>query len=214
MKIKVLGICGSPIKKGNTEVFLEEALKSAKEIEGVETQLLTLAHMDIHDCLHCNWCIRSQKEGQFCSQKDDMSEIYPLILETDALLLASPVYLGRLSGYLACFIDRLRLFMHGNYYAFKLRDKVGGALAVSWFRSGGGELTLLTINRAFSSLGMFPIQGTIGFSTLNGLGKFDPEDKHLILKNERELESARRLAKRVVEIATIMKAGKKALAGG
>ena len=28
MKIKVLGVCGSPIKGGNTEVFLEEARRA------------------------------------------------------------------------------------------------------------------------------------------------------------------------------------------
>ncbi|PWI49283.1 hypothetical protein CEE45_02765 [Candidatus Heimdallarchaeota archaeon B3_Heim] len=44
-----------------------------------------------------------------------MSEIYPLLLEADGLLLASPVYFGRLSGCLANFVDRLRVFHLGNY---------------------------------------------------------------------------------------------------
>ena len=34
MEIKILGVCGSPIKGGNTEVFLEEALKVARKMGG------------------------------------------------------------------------------------------------------------------------------------------------------------------------------------
>ncbi len=214
MKMKILGVCGSPIKQGNTEVFLEEALKTAGEIEDVDTEAIFLSGKDVNDCQHCNWCLRGQKEGQFCKQKDDMSEIYPLILEADGLLLASPVYFGRLSGRLANFVDRLRVFMHGNYYRNKLKDKVGGALAVSWFRAGGEETTLLSINYAFWRLGMLTAQGAAGVSTLDGTGKFDSGEKLMVLKDEYGLKAARRLARRMVETMTIIKLGKEALDKG
>ena len=214
MNIKILGVCGSPVKKGNTEAFLEEALKAAREMEGVNTELITLARRNINDCIHCNWCLRSQKEGQFCGQKDDMDEIYPLILEADGLLLASPVYFGRLSGLLANFVDRLRVFTEGKYYRRKLTDKVGGALAVSWFRSRGEEMTLLNINNALQRLGMFTFPGAPGVATSGGTGKFDPDDKLMVLKDEFGLESARRLARRMVEVIKIVKLGKEALAKG
>ena len=214
MKIKILGVCGSPIKQGNTEVFLKETLKAAGEIEGVGTELLALAGMNIPDCVHCNWCLKGQKEGQFCQQKDDMTEIYPLILEADGLLLASPVYLGRLSGHLANFLDRLRVFIHGNYYRDRLKDKVGGALAVGWFRDGGEETTLLSINYAFWRLGMLTTRGATGVSTLGGTGRSVPDDKHLVLMDEYGLKSARRLARRMVELIKIIKLGREALADG
>ena len=217
MKIRILGVCGSPIKRGNTEIFLAEALKAAREITEVDTKVIYLSGKDIRDCQHCNWCLKGQKEGQFCQQKDDMTEIYPLILEADGLLLASPVYFGRLSGLLANFVDRLRVFVLGNYYRDKLKDKVGGALAVVWFRSGGVETTLLTMHYAFSALGMLPavehgiFLGAAGVSSLSGTGEFDPDDKHLILKDEYGLKSAGRLARRMVEITKIIKLGKEAL---
>jgi len=211
VKIKMLGICGSPIKKGNTETFLEETLKEASETDGVSTELITLARLNINDCIHCNWCLREQKEGQFCAQKDDMSKLYPLILEADGLVLASPVYFGRLSGYLANFVDRLRVFTEGRYYRHKLKDKVGGALAVSWFRGRGEEMTLLTINNAMERLGMITFPGAPGVATSGGTGKFDPDDKLMILKDEFGLGSARRLARRMVEVIKIVKSGKEAL---
>ncbi len=214
MKIKMLGVCGSPVKNGNTEAFLVEALKVAGEMEGVSTELVTLARRNISSCLHCNWCLRSQKEGQFCNQKDDMIDIYPLILEADGLVLASPVYFGRLSGYLANFIDRLRVFTEGKYYRHRLEDKVGGALAVSWFRARGEEMTLLTINNALGRLGMLTFPGAAGVASSGGTGKFDPNDKLMVLKDEYGLESAHRLAKRMVEVIRIVKLGKEALARG
>ncbi|MDH5696259.1 MAG: flavodoxin family protein, partial [Dehalococcoidia bacterium] len=200
MKINILGVCGSPIKRGNTEIFLRETLKVAGEMEGVETNIVLLSGKDIRDCQHCNWCITKQEEGNFCSQKDGMSEIYPLMLQADGLLLASPVYFGRLSGYLANFVDRLRVFMHGNYYSQKLKDKVGGALAVAWLRHEGLETTLLSINYAFWRLGMLTVKGAPAVSSLGGTGKFIPGDKHLVLKDECGLKSARELAGRMVEI--------------
>ncbi len=35
MKIKMLGICGSSVKGGNTEIFFEEALKAPGEMKEV-----------------------------------------------------------------------------------------------------------------------------------------------------------------------------------
>jgi len=153
MEIEILGICGSPIKRGNTEVFLKEALKAAEETGNVKVNFISLAGKDIKDCRHCNWCIRKQTEGKFCAQEDDMAEIFPQVVKADALMLATPVYVTRLSGYLACFLDRFRVFSWGNVYHGKLENKVGGALAVAWFRHTGAETTLLTIVSAFFSLG-------------------------------------------------------------
>jgi len=169
---------------------LEEALKVAGDKKDVDTKLVSLYGKNINGCQHCNWCLRGQKKGQFCHQKDDMNEIYPLILEADGLVLASPVYFGRLSGHLANFVDRLRVFVHGNYYGGKLKDKAGSALAASWFRAEGEETTLLSINYAFWRLGMLTtegaagLQGAAGVSTVDGTGKFDSEDKLMVLKDE------------------------------
>ncbi len=217
MEIKVLGVCGSPIKRGNTEIFLEETLKAARETEGVTTEAVFLSGKDISDCQHCNWCLTGQKPGHFCKQNDDMNGIYPLLVEADGLLLASPVYFGRLSGRMACFIDRLRAFTHGNYYRGRLKGRVGGALAVVWNRHGGVETTLLTLNFAFHPLGMLTAYelgislGAGGVSSFDGTGKFVPEDKLAVLKDEYGLKSARRLARRMVELIRIVKLGKEAL---
>lgn len=218
MEINILGICGSPIKGGNTEAFLKEALKAAKSSGDVKTELIPLAGKDIRDCRHCNWCVTKQEEGKFCAQNDDMAEIFPRILKADALLLATPVYIGRLSGYLACFTDRLRVFTHGKVYRGKLRNKVGGALAVGWQRGGGIETATFSIVLAFLTLEMIPVApdfglgspfGATGLSSQGGTGKFDRTDKLGVLKDEFGIRGAHSLGKRVTEVTKLLKAGGK-----
>jgi multimeric flavodoxin WrbA len=219
MDINVLGICGSPVKGGNTELFLKEAIKSLEGVESVRTETITLAGKDIKDCVHCNWCLRKQEVGKFCAIEDDMVGIFPKVLDADVLLIATPAYVARVSGHLAKVLDRLRVFAFGKVYEGKLKDKVGGALAVAWMRHGGVETSLLSIDYFFFGFEMIPatmhhpgvLFGAGGVSSLGGTGKFDPKDKLGILKDEWGLNGARALAGRAVELAKIIKAGKKAL---
>lgn len=219
MEIKLLGICGSPVKGGNTEVFLKQALDAAEE-QGATTELISLAKMDIRDCQHCNWCLRKQEEGQFCNQHDDMYQIYPKVLEADGILLATPVYFTRLSGYMAVMLDRFRCLGHGKHYHRALKGKVGGALVVSWYRNTGTETALLSLLGAFLASGMTVVtpglglgspMGAVGLSSEGGEGKFNPEDRLGVLKDEYGVASARQLGMEAVDMARLIKAGQQAL---
>ncbi|MGP3667716.1 MAG: flavodoxin family protein [Candidatus Bathyarchaeota archaeon] len=208
--IKILGICGSPVIGGNTEVFLRKALEFA-EAEGAKTELIRLADVEVKDCIHCNWCLFNQVENDFCAQKDGMTEIYRKIMECDGLLVATPVYIRRLSGRLANLIDRLRALELGKYYRkrYPLKDKVVASLAVSWFRHGGTDTTLLILNQSFLAWDMIVAGlGAAGFSSINGTGKFDPSNKHLILKDEFALKLAEKTVKRMVELIKMVKKSK------
>ena len=212
--IHVLGICGSPIKNSNTEVFLQEALKAVHQ-EGVTTDLFNLQGKKIEDCRQCNWCIGKQTADRFCSIQDDLVELYPKVVKADALLLASPVYLGRLSGHLASLLDRLRAVHYGKQYGGTLTHKVGAALAVSWYRNSGLETTLNSIHWAFMTFNMviavprsLSTYGGVGFASLSGEGGFDPKDRHQILRDEYGLKTARATAESLLELARIIKKGK------
>ena len=212
--IRILGVSGSPIKGGNTEAFLEKALKFAESFEDVSTQMVSLAEKKISDCIHCNWCLTKQKEGKPCAQQDAMQEIYPLVLEADALLLASPVYVARLSGSMACFLDRLRAFAHGNHYKGRLTDKVGGALGVGWFRHGGLETTLLSIAFGFMTYEMIPVGTGLGspwgapaLASRGGTGVFERDVKLGVLKDEFADRSMKLLINRVISVTKKLRAG-------
>ncbi|MFO8010972.1 MAG: flavodoxin family protein [Dehalococcoidia bacterium] len=214
--MRATGICGSLVRGGNTEVFLTYALDLMRD-EGIDAELLTLADKNISDCIHCNWCLSRQKEGRFCSLRDDMEPVYRQVMDSDILLVATPVYLGRMTGPLASFFDRIRCIEFGNYYQNRLADKVGGAFAVTWGRNAGVETTLMTITMAFLMLDIVPAGthmspfGAAAVSSIHGTGKFDPSDRLHVLKDEWGLNTARMVIKRAIKLAMIMSAGKKSL---
>ena len=210
--IQILGISGSPITDGNTETFLKRALEFAESLGEVTTHMVSLAEKKVNDCTHCNWCVSKQEEGKLCVQNDGMVEILPLLLEADALLLATPVYIGRLSGYMATFLDRLRAFLHGNYYRGRLEDKVGGALSVAWARHGGLETALLSILYGFMVFNMIPVGSQLGcafgapaLSSRGGEGKFDKNQRLGILEDAYGLKNMESLIRRLVKVTKKIK---------
>ncbi len=147
--LKVLGIHSSPIKNGNTAWLLDYALQEANSEGGVDIECIPLAGLSIADCRHCNWCMTKQTPDRLCSIQDDASPILEKIRDCDVLILASPVYFSRLSGTMACLIDRTRCFTFGKNGHLALKGKVGVALGVGWCRNLGMETTLSSIHGAF-----------------------------------------------------------------
>jgi multimeric flavodoxin WrbA len=135
------------------------------------------------------------------------------------LIIASPVHFNRLSGATADFIDRLRVFVHGNITRGAMRNKVGGALAVAWFRNAGVEQTLITINSAYQALSMvvaapdLGVHGAAAFSSLNGTGETREGDRLLVKSDDFGMASASSVAQRVGELATLLENGRRAQEG-
>jgi len=217
-EVRVLGVCGSPVKGGNAEALLDKALRSQEGVEGVSWEIAPLARADVKDCIHCNWCLRKQEGERRCAQDDGMTALYPRVEAADVIIFASPVYFGRLSGHLAAIIDRLRPYVHGNVSRGMLRNKVGGSMVVAWFRMAGLEMALITMNQFFYAVNMviasseMGLQGGSAFSSLQGMGMRDGDDKLLVLRDELGLASATATVARAVELARIIKAGTSTLA--
>ena len=215
--LKLLGISGSRVKDGNTIALLDESLNYARVHQGVDAESIALADKTIAACNHCNWCIRNQTEDKYCKQEDDMSSIYPKLLKADGIILATPAHFGRLSGIMADFIDRTRAFMHAKIYKLTLRNKIGGAMALAYFRGGGIETTLSSLNLFFhvhhmimASSGLYQL-GAGAFTSPDGKGQFAKEPRHIVLEDSVGVMSAKRLIDRVVELARIVNAGQEAL---
>ena len=215
--VNILGIHGSRVKNGNTHELLKQALSQAEQHQAVSTELIALTDKEINPCNHCNWCVKSQAQDKYCTQDDGMSDIYPKLLAADGILLASPSHFGRLSGLMADMIDRTRAFVHGKHYKLPLKNKIGGALAVAFFRGGGIETTLSSINLMFHVHRMIPANsglyqlGAAACSSPDGKGRFEKEPRHIVLEDDYGILSAKMLADRVIELATIMNAGMQAL---
>jgi multimeric flavodoxin WrbA len=145
-RMKVVGIVGSPRKKGNTEFLVNHTLKAIAE-EGLESELITLAGLDIRPCTACMAC---QKEER-CSIDDDLFPIYLKMKEADGIIIASPVYYGSATSLVKALMERAGFIGRFNGEVFS--RKVGGPIAVA--RRAGQNFTLAQLTFWFQILGFF-----------------------------------------------------------
>jgi len=146
--MKILGISGSPVKNGNNEKAIDYVLQKAK---GFDIEKITLAKQDIKGCIACNTC--KEEKGK-CSIKDVMEDIRPKLIEADAIIISSPVYFGSVSSQIKALFDRtLPLRRDG----FKLKNKIGGAIAIGRSRNGGQEFTIQAIHNWMHIHGMIVV---------------------------------------------------------
>jgi len=103
--MKILGICGSPRKNGNTDILLEKALEGARAA-GAETEKLFLEDMDIAPCSERE-CDNVGDDG-FSVVDDDIRVVFTRMREADAVIVASPIFFGSLSAQTKMMIDRFQ----------------------------------------------------------------------------------------------------------
>ncbi|MFA5054722.1 MAG: flavodoxin family protein [Dehalococcoidia bacterium] len=117
---KILGIVGSPRKKGNTDILVDRILEGAKNA-GADVEKIHLRGLTIKECDGCYICWKNKP----CPKKDDMNDIYPMIDAADVIVFGTPVYWFGPTALLKAFIDRLIYFnCPGN------RPKIAGKAAV------------------------------------------------------------------------------------
>ncbi|OGO41350.1 MAG: FMN reductase, partial [Chloroflexi bacterium RBG_16_58_8] len=121
--MKAVGIVGSPRKGGNTEILVAHCLKAIEE-EGLETELIRLAGLNIAGCNACAYCL----EHEGCSIKDDMPTVFEKMAAADALIVGSPVYYSSATALVRGLLERAG-FMSRRGQAFA--GKVGGPVVVA-----------------------------------------------------------------------------------
>jgi len=120
--MKIVGVNGSPRKKGNTQALLKVAIKSSK-IKNMK--LIHLVDYKIQPCDGCGICWKTKK----CHIDDDLEKVISELVRSDAVILGSPVYYGTVSAQMKTFIDRSGELLGARGYP--LKGKVGGALSVA-----------------------------------------------------------------------------------
>ncbi|MBP5306888.1 MAG: flavodoxin family protein [Paludibacteraceae bacterium] len=102
--MQILILQASPRAKGNT-AWMAEEMKTAAEQAGHEVKVVDVSHMKIAGCLACEYC--HTKGNGACIQKDDMQDLYPLMAEAEALVIAAPIYYFTLCAQMQAPIQRL-----------------------------------------------------------------------------------------------------------
>ncbi|MFH1155956.1 MAG: NAD(P)H-dependent oxidoreductase [Pseudomonadota bacterium] len=113
----VLGIAGSPRKKGNTDYLLSLFLKQAGAA-GYDTGLLEPNVNRYTPCIGCGYC---EKHG-VCSIDNSLETgVFPLLRQADIIVLASPVYFYGIPAWTKAMIDRSQT-LWSRKYRFGLKD--------------------------------------------------------------------------------------------
>jgi putative NADPH-quinone reductase len=103
--MKILGVIGSPRKGSNTTLLLERLLAGASS-QGAETVTIQPARMCIAPCIAFEGCYNAGR----CVVQDEYQTAYDMILDCDALVIATPTYFGAMSAQVKAFVDRCQCF--------------------------------------------------------------------------------------------------------
>jgi len=133
MKIKVLGLFGSPRRGGNTDLLLEEMLKGAQS-QGAEIERIFLSQLNISPCQECRKC---EVSGN-CVIDDEMQEIYPRLTKANFIILASPIFFYSVTAQTKVLIDRCQTLWARKYVLKQQPLNKEIINRKGWFISVGG----------------------------------------------------------------------------
>ena len=122
---KIILVNASPRKNGNCSMALSIIEKNVKD---AEVEVFDLYKNTVKPCLGCNAC--KSKDTAQCVQKDDMSLLLPRLDGCDALVVASPIYFGMVSGPAKTFLDRIYPFFNPAKPNMTSATKFGKKVAV------------------------------------------------------------------------------------
>lgn len=112
--MRVIAINGSSRKKCNTAALLKKSLEGAASL-GAETKLIHLCDLNYKGCCSCFVCKRKDyKTTGYCVMQDDLTTVLKEVMESEVLLLGSPIYLGNITGAMKSFLERL-IFANLSY---------------------------------------------------------------------------------------------------
>jgi len=147
--MKIIGISGSPRgEKSNSRRLLVRVLEGAKTT-GAEVELIDLSNVKLDYCVACETCHVSG----ICTRDDDFWHIHDKMLESDGIVLASPVYFNSVTAQLKTAIDRLADVIHCQRFL--------GKYACSVSTAGGPEhdLAINYMNELLIRFGCYVVGG-------------------------------------------------------
>lgn len=144
---KIVILNGSPRRNGNTSALVKAFTQGAESAGNTVTEFF-LDSMEIHGCRGCFGGHSSQECP--CVQKDDMSQIYPAVKESDVVVLATPLYYWNMSGQIRTAIDRLFALEEGDRNLLRGHERASALLMAA--EGNGFDDVLLYYNHLVEHL--------------------------------------------------------------
>lgn len=192
--MRILGLSFGK-RMGKCEILVKEALMEAEK-DGAEVSFIRMIDLDIKPCTGCGGCFSSKANGGNgrCIKKDDLQFVDEELMNSDAIIVAAPVYVLGPTGLLKIVIDRFgpshdlaSLTMENEKRiaegkngdqlidprSFKQRYaglmSVGGAMTQNWVSFGLPTMNLLCISSQIKVVDQIDAydMGRIGNPVLN-----------------------------------------------
>jgi len=191
---RIVGINCSPRKGKTTAAALAVCLEAAEAYnKNLATELIELADLSIPAQLAAGQALKAGEKDDFPALVEKLGD--PAVA---GIIVGSPVYFGNMSALCKAFLDRCIAFRKDG---FRLRNKVGGVLAVGSARNGGQELTIRSIQAALMCQDML-IVGDGPPSARIGATLWNQNDS--ISDDDFGTGTAQNLGRRVAELAVLV----------
>jgi len=120
-KPKIVAIYGSPRRTGNTAALLKKAVEGARGY-GAQIEEIVLRDLKISPCLEIYGCTQSGE----CAIKDDFQKVRDKIMDSQGLMLASPVFFYSVSSHTKILMDRFQsLWVKKNWVQKSTKNQQG-----------------------------------------------------------------------------------------
>lgn len=191
---KVLGLSFGR-KMSNCDVMVKNALMACEQA-GCEVRFIRVDELDIKDCTGCIACVVGMVSGRGkgdCVLKDDFHILDEAIMESDALIVASPTYVLSPTGKFKTVCDRIgpshditfrQSAYDGGLAAGKPLDKlpdersfkprvgaliaVGGAMTKNWLAFMLPTMYEITMSMGIDVVDMYEYHGAMAFEHVVG----------------------------------------------
>lgn len=154
MKPKIAAIYGSPRRNGNTASLLDRAVSGATNA-GAEVTSIILRDLRISPCLEIYGC----KQNGRCVIEDDFQAVSDLLLASNGIMLASPIFFYTVSSHTKILMDRCQSLWVKKYWiekqSFQQKEAKRKGLFISVGATHGKKLfdgALLTVKYFFDTL--------------------------------------------------------------
>jgi multimeric flavodoxin WrbA len=187
----VIGVLGSPRRKGNTEKLLDAFLGGATAAGGISEKII-LTKVSYSSCKGCNAC---HKTGE-CILNDDIPDLFSRLLEADCIVLSSPVYSMGITAELKAFIDRAHylwvrhcMLKTDPLPPDKKKNHLGYFLSTAGMNREDVFNTAFPMMQAFFNIFGFSYTGNILAQDMDGFGSIEGNPEILTVAHQSGYEA-------------------------
>lgn len=103
----IVAIMGSPRKRHNTDIVLDEMIRGAED-NGHRVVKHYISDLEVHPCRGCGVCMQAKD----CVFTDDGFTVTHEIADAEGLIVSTPIYFGQMTGDLKVLLDRMYGITH------------------------------------------------------------------------------------------------------